>query len=306
MMENKKGLLLVFFTAIVSGFSIFINSFGVKGFDSSVFTFSKNVVVALLLFSIIIFLKRFNELKKLNKKHWLQLVGIGFIGGSIPFLLYFKGLQMVTVTAAGFIHKTMFIYVAVFALLFLKEKLTKGIFFGALFLLVGNYFIIMPDFNLSLGYALILIATVLWAAENTLAKYVLKELPGTIVAFGRMFFGSLLILMFLLITGKASIIFSMSYTQYLWILLTAAFLLIYVFTYYNGLKLIKVTTASCILALGAPITTLLGFAFNRVAISLYEGLGMLLIVAGVISVIWLSKIISFATNIFTIGQDERN
>ena len=54
-MENKKGLLLVFLTAVISGFSIFINSYGVKGFDSSVFTFSKNIVVALFLFSIIIF-----------------------------------------------------------------------------------------------------------------------------------------------------------------------------------------------------------------------------------------------------------
>jgi len=134
--KSKAGLLLVFLTAIISGFSIFINSFGVKGFDSSVFTFSKNVVVALFLFSIIIFLKQFNELKKLNKKQWLNLIGIGLIGGSIPFLLFFKGLQMATGAAAGFIHKTIFVYVAVFALLFLKEKLTKSIFIGALLLLV--------------------------------------------------------------------------------------------------------------------------------------------------------------------------
>ncbi len=306
MMENKKGLLLVFFTAIVSGFSIFINSFGVKGFDSSVFTFSKNAVVALFLFSIIIFLKQFNELKKLNKKHWLQLIGIGFIGGSIPFLLFFKGLQMATGTAAGFIHKTIFAYVAIFALLFLKEKMTKGMLIGALLLLIGNYFMIMPDFNFSFGNALIFAATILWAAENTLAKYVLRELSGTVVAFGRMFFGSLFILMFLLITGKAPVIFSMTYMQHLWILLTAAFLLIYVFTYYNGLKLVKVTTASCILALGAPITTLLGFAFNGAAISLYEGLGMLLIVMGVISVVWLSQLMSFITSIFSEKHYGRN
>ena len=213
---------------------------------------------------------------------------------------------MATGAAAGFIHKTIFVYVAIFALLFLKEKLTRGLFFGALLLLIGNYFMIMPDFYFSIGHVLIVIATMFWAAENTLAKYVLKELSGTIVAFGRMFFGSLFILIFLLITGKAPIILSISYTQYLWILLTAAFLLIYVFTYYNGLKFVKVTTASCILALGAPITALLSFVFNGTQISLYEGLGMLLIVVGVISVIWLSQIMSFATNIFIIRQDERN
>ncbi len=306
MMENKKGLLLVFFTAIISGFSIFINSFGVKGFDSSVFTFSKNAVVALFLFSIIIFLKQFNELKNLGRKHWLQLIGIGFIGGSVPFLLFFKGLQTAAGASVGFIHKTMFVYVAIFALLFLKEKLTKGVFVGALLLLAGNYFMIIPKLNLSLGIVFIFIATVLWAAENILAKYVLKELSGTVVAFGRMFFGSLFILMFLLVTGKASLVFSMSNMQYLWVALTSVFLLLYVFAYYNGLKHIKVTTAACILALGSPITTLLSFIFNGTQISLYEGLGMLLIVTGAISAVWLSQLISFITSVFTIRQDERN
>ena len=116
-MTNKKiGLMLVFFTAIVSGFSIFINSFGVKGFDSSVFTFSKNIIVALFLFSIILLFNQFNELKKLNKKHWSQLVTIGLIGGSIPFLLFFKGLQLTAGKTSAFIHKPSFIYIELFAL----------------------------------------------------------------------------------------------------------------------------------------------------------------------------------------------
>src|SRR3989338_8794652 len=94
LIENRKGLMLVFFTAIISGFSIFVNSFGVKGFDSSVFTFSKNAVVAILLFAIILGLGNFSELKTLKKRQRLQLAAIGLIGGSVPFLLYFKGLQM--------------------------------------------------------------------------------------------------------------------------------------------------------------------------------------------------------------------
>jgi drug/metabolite transporter (DMT)-like permease len=306
LMENKKALLFVFFTALVSGFSIFINSFGVKGFDSSVFTFSKNIIVALFLFSIILSLKQFNELKKLNKKQWLQLVSIGFIGGSIPFLLFFKGLQLTTGTTSAFIHKTIFIYITIFALLFLKEKLTKGLFLGAIMLLLGNYFMLRPDFNFSIGHILILIATIFWAAENTLAKYVLKELSGTIVAFGRMFFGSLFILTFLVFTHKLSLILLMSIRQYLWILVTAIFLLLYVFSYYNGLKHIKVTTAACILTLGSPITTMLNWAYNGIPISLNQSLGMLLIIAGIVSVIWFTHLTSFLTNILNVKQYERH
>jgi drug/metabolite transporter (DMT)-like permease len=298
--------MLVFLTALVSGFSIFINSFGVKGFDSSVFVFSKNIVVALFLLSIILLFNQFNELKKLSIKHWKQLIVIGFIGGSIPFLLFFKGLQMTAGTASAFIHKTIFIYIAIFALIFLKEKLNKGFFIGALLLLMGNYFLIKPDFNFSVGHVLILIATLFWAAENTFAKYVLKELSGTIVAFGRMFFGSLIILLFLIFNGKFSIVFNMSIVQYLWILVTSVFLLLYVLTYYNGLKHIKVTTAACVLTLGLPITTILNFIYKGTIISLNQSIGILLIIAGIVSVVWFAKIASFITNLFGVKQYERN
>ena len=300
----KRGLILVLFTAVISGFSVFINSFGVKEFDSSVFTFSKNILVALLLFSIIIGLGKINELKSLKRKHWLQLTAIGLIGGSIPFLLFFKGLQMTTGTTSAFIHKTIFVYVTVFALLFLKEKLTKTLFIGAGLLLLGNYFMIKPDFNFSAGHILIFIATIFWAVENTYAKHVLKEISGTIVAFGRMFFGSLFIFMFLLATSKISLINKLTVNHYFWIIISSIFLLLYVFSYYNGLKHIKVTTAACILSLGAPVTTLLSFIFKGMPITIYQSFGILLIILGIVSLVWLTQIISLIAKRVGARSDE--
>ena len=92
-MTNKlanKGLLLVFSTAIISGLSIFTNKFGVGEFDPYLFTFLKNLLVAALLVGLILSLKEFKNLKKLTKKDWLILTIIGLVGGSIPFLLFFK------------------------------------------------------------------------------------------------------------------------------------------------------------------------------------------------------------------------
>ncbi len=292
--ENKNGLLLVLFTALISGFSIFISSFGVKEFDSSVFTFLKNAAVALLLLGIIVGFRQFNEIKALNKKQWLQLILIGFVGGSIPFLLFFKGLQMTTGATAAFLHKTIFIYVAVFAIIFLKEKLTKGLFFGSLMILAGNYLMIKPDFRFSAGNLLIFIAVAFWAAENVFAKHVLKELSGNVVAFGRMFFGSVFILIFLLVSGKLPLLADLTGRHLMWILISDVFLLLYVLTYYNGLKQIKATTAACILTLGLPITTLLDYAFRGVNVSVMQATGMALILAGIISIAWLNEALSAA------------
>ena len=305
MINKKNGLLLVFITAIISGFSIFINSFAVKGFDSSVFTFSKNIVVALLLFSVLLFFGQLQELKKLSAKQWGQLALIGLIGGSIPFLLFFKGLQLTTGQTSAFIHKTFFIYVTVFAVIFLKEKLTYKHLIGASILLAGNFLLILPDFNFSRGHLLIFSATIFWAAENALAKQALKELSGNIVAFGRMFFGSLFILIFLAFTKKLPLITSMSQQQYLWIIITSVFLLFYVFTYYNGLKYIEVTTATYILSLGSVITTVLTY-FNGAPISIMGSVGMLLITLGIISILWLNNLKEFIINLFKGETNERN
>ncbi|RJQ18156.1 DMT family transporter [Candidatus Woesearchaeota archaeon] len=294
-MDMKKGLWLVLFTAIISGFSIFLNSYVVKSFDSSVFTFAKNVVVALLLFTIILAIGQWKKIKELTKKQWLQLSAIGLIGGSIPFLLFFKGLQMTTGTTGAFIHKTLFIFIAVLALLFLKEKLSKGFLIGAVLLLIGNYLFIRPQFTFSTGHILIGIAVVFWAVENVLAKHVVKEVSGSIVGFGRMFFGSLFILIFLFATSKAGIILSMTGIQYLWILITGVLLLLYVITYYNGLQYVKVSTAAAVLTIGSPITTLLTFFFQGKGFTVYEIAGSFCIVLGVVAIIWWAKLASLLT-----------
>ncbi len=286
---EKKGLLLVILTAIISGFSIFINSYGVKEFDSSIFTFTKNVLVAVLLFSAIFAFGNFSELKSIKRKNWLQLIAIGFVGGSIPFLLFFEGLKLTTGATSAFLHKTLFIYATIFALIFLKEKLNKGIVIGASLLLLGNFLMLMPNFKFSVGHLLIIAATILWAAENTYAKHVLKNLSGNVVAFGRMFFGSVFILIYLLIAGKITLLGKLTSTHLFWITISSGFLLLYVMTFYNGLKNIKVSTATSILVIGSVITTSLNILFKGTPVKILDGAGMLAILIGAVAVVWFSE-----------------
>jgi len=305
LIEDKRGLLLILLAGLISGFSIFINGFGVKEFDSSLFTFLKNVTVAIFLFSIILIAGNFSKLKSLKKKHWIQLIIIGFIGGSIPFLLFFKGLQMTSGTTSAFIQKTLFIFVSVFALMFLKEKINKSFLIGASLILTGTYFMIKPNFSFSIGHILILIATIFWAIEVTFAKHVLKEVSGTMVGFGRMFFGSLFILIFLLFTGKISLTRLINSQQIGWIVLTSVFLFLYVFSFYNGLKRVKVSIATAIISIGAPITATLNFIFQGKSITLNQSIGIFLIIIGIVLVTWFAHIVSFITRIWSIKQNER-
>ena len=281
----KKGILLVFSTAIISGFAIFINQFGVSIINPYIFTGLKNITIAVLVCCLLLAMKDWRLLKGLSKKYWGLLLAIGLIGGSIPFLLFFKGLSLTTGVQGAFMHKTMFIYVAVLAALFLKEKISKKLLFGGLLLLLGNAFLLkfIPH-SLGKGDLLILLAVLFWAVENTISKYTLRELPSRVVIWGRMFFGSIFILIFLAATGQIGLIGTLNISQMAWVVVTAIILLGYVITWYTGLKYVPVSVATLILLLGAPITALITFIYTGV-IGWTQVLGIGLALGGIVVIL---------------------
>jgi drug/metabolite transporter (DMT)-like permease len=281
----KKGVMFAFLTAIISGISIFINKFAVSGVNSSVFTGLKALIVSLFLISVMFAFSELKELKKLTRKDYLKLFAVGLIGGSIPFLLFFKGLQLTSALNASFIHKTMFLWVALLAAIFLKERLNKRWFVAAVLILAGNILLLrMTNWSWNIGDFLILGATFFWASENILSKHLLKKLSTRIVVSGRMFFGSLIILTYLGITGQITQVVGIGLTNIFWILLTSIFLFFYVSSWYNALKYTKASTATSILMFGSVVTALLSYIFLNKVFVLSEILGILLITGGMLAI----------------------
>jgi len=295
---RQKGLLLILGTAVISGFSIFINKYSVSVINPYIFTFLKNILVVLALSGVIFGTKNWKILKDLTIKQWRLLLIIGIVGGGLPFLLFFKGLSLTNAAEGSFIQKTMFIYVFLLASVFLKEKINKNFLIGGLFLMLGNLFLLGKTSLLALnkGTLLIFIATLFWAIENIISKYALKDLSAKIVGWGRMFFGSLFILIFLLATRQLPLIGGLSLKQINWIMITAVLLLGYVLTWYNGLKHIPVSEAATILTLGAPITSFLNLVAGRGA-NIQEILAGILIVFGVILILGLKNILELTKKV---------
>lgn len=295
--SENKGIFLALTTAFISGISIFINKFGVKGINPYLFTSLKNLTVAVLIFSLILGIKEKKRLFRLSKKDWLVLFIIGLIGGSVPFFLFFKGLTLTSAAQASFIHKNMFLLIALLAFIFLKEKVSKRFFLAALLLLLGNSLILKTyHFSLNKGDLLILLATFLWAIENTISKKAVASFSPKIVAFGRMFFGSFLMLLFLTLTNQISPTSQLTKLQIGWITITSLFLLGYVLSWYSALKYARVSLAASILPLGSPITTILSLFFLRKIPDIKNVLSGILIVLGIIFVAELPTVIlSIAT-----------
>ncbi len=283
----EKGLWLVLATAVISGFSVFVNKFGVTGLDPALFTTSKNVLVAVFLIATILVMKEWKTVKALQPKQWGQLALIGLIGGSLPFLLFFTGLSLTGAAQAGFLHKTMFLFVAILAAITLKENINRNMVIGGVLLLVGNLFVLkLTGFSFGYGDLLILLATLLWATEVTLSRHVLKSvatLSGRVVAFGRMGFGSLFLLLYLAFTQKLPLVSTMTASGWLWVLVTGAFLYGYVFTFYEGLKTVPASVATAILLLGTVVTTVLELVGNG-TVAWQQVVGGCLLLAGALTV----------------------
>jgi len=263
MLVENKGISLALATAFISGFAVFMNKFAVAFWqNSSVFTTAKNIIVAVLLISLVIMVGKVKELRLLSRDNWLKLILIGLIGGAIPFLLFFKGLSMASSIDAAFIHKTLFIWVTILAIPFLGEKLSKIQILSLVILSLGIYLFASPkSFSLGTGELLIFGATILWAIENIIAKKMLKEVSPIVTGCGRMFFGSLFLIAFILSTGNGEALLNLSFGKFGWLMISGVILFGYIITWYSALKFAPASVVASILVLAAPITAILNSIF---------------------------------------------
>ncbi|MFA5052243.1 MAG: DMT family transporter [Patescibacteria group bacterium] len=298
-MNERKGILFILGTAVISGVSIYVNSLAVKFSSPYVFTGVKNVLVGMALFGLIMTVKEFKTLRTLVSKDWLKLMAVGLVGGAVPFMLFFKGLTMTSGAQGALIQKCMFVAVAFLAAMFLREKWNKSIFIGLSAILAGNIlFAGITPHGFGRGDWLIVLATLLWSVEIIISKKLLARLPSNIVAWGRMFFGGAFIFMYLLMSRQIDPLFSYGAIQWKWIAVTTLFLIGYVWTFYTGLKHVRASVATAVLALGAPITSLTALvATGHVKLASGQWWGAGLIVAGLMIVITFNiytKLFSFS------------
>lgn len=280
-----KGVRFAFLTAVISGISIYFNSIGVSYGDAFVYTTIKNTLVGVFLISVLFLFGRMNELKRLNTNEWKQLAIVGFIGGSVPFLLFFYGLSVGTATSGSFIYRSLFAIAAILGMVWLKEKLDIKYLVGAALIFTGNFLLFKGTFVFGLGEALVLLATIIWAFEYMYSKQALKTITPDVLAFGRMAFGSIILIGFLALTGKTGQLFSPKPMALEWAITASILLCGFVMSWYRALKDTTLSKATAVLVLGGPITLALGLMFAGKTITPIEQLGIFAIILGTYLVI---------------------
>ncbi len=285
----KKGIQLALLTTGISGFSIFASKFFLADINPILFTTLKNLLVAVVL-SVIVYVSQRKTISHLTKKQWKQLVLIGIIGGSIPFALFFTGLSKITAVEGALIHKTLFIWVAIMSVFFLKEKVNRYQVLGYVAVTIGTLFFAGISYkSLGMGHLMIVAATLFWSVEYIIAKKALKNIPSSVVSWARMFFGVIILLGITIFQGSITQIATLGSAHLLAILSGSVFLLGYVLTWYAALSQAKASTVSLVLSISPIITGVLSAVFISHTFPQAQILGWVMIVGGIAVTLFFTR-----------------
>lgn len=292
--RRQVGIGLALVAALISGVAVWVNAMAVKAFgDPVLYTTLKNLIAAVLLLAIATTLSartsRQGFTRPRGARQLLGLSFVGVVGGGVAFVLFFQGLALTTASSAGFIQKTLVIWVAILAVSFLGERFGKAhvaaiaLLFAGQMLAAGG----APMPALSTGEALIFIATLLWAVEVVIAKWLLAGLSPMTVATARMGIGSVALIAFSAATGHLAVLGSLAASQWAWVALTGVILTAYVATWMSALARAQATDVTAMLVCGAIITAVLNAGAQPTALAPVAG-GLALIAAGGMALAWLA------------------
>jgi uncharacterized membrane protein len=123
---------------------------------------------------------------------------------------------------------------------------------------------------------MILSATLLWAVEVILAKVLLGNLDSRTLAAARMGFGTVVLVGWLAVTGRAGDLLVLDSEQWAWALATGLLLTAYVATWYAALARAQAVDVTAVLVFGAVVTAVIaraadGASLDPVGVALITG-----------------------------------
>jgi drug/metabolite transporter (DMT)-like permease len=286
----------------VSGVSVFVNSYGVRaGATPAVYTTAKNLVAVAVLSIVALigwtvrnrqlgsaaanFVTTAPEARSVpSTRRWIERLGllyVGVVGGGLAFVLFFNGLAQSEPTPAAFWRDTLVLWVAVIAVLFLRERL-RWWNLAAIALLISGEVVAsggVGQLAANRGELDVLLSSVLWALEVVIARRLLRTRPPAVLAVVRMGLGALTLIVYLAASGSLGQLGAMNADQWHWAIWTGLLLSAYVATWMSALARARAIDVTSVLVSSALITWLLQLAAGTTVVS-GNTIGLVLIGAG--------------------------
>ncbi|MGH9107163.1 MAG: EamA family transporter [Acidimicrobiales bacterium] len=286
---SRVGYAFAVVNAVVSGVAVYVSSLGVGLFHNAVlYTSMKNGVVGVaLLFPALLLGSQRRRFRGLTRRDWAWLSVVAVVGGSVPYALFFSGLKMTTPVTGSLGDHLEFVLVAVFAVVFLKERFSPTMWAGMAVLLAG----VLLSSSLGLlrwndGTIFIAISTLLFSVEWVIVKGLLRgRMTPLVVMTAKMALGSAILFAYLAVRGELGPAGLLDWEQWAYVLGTGALLLMFTASIFIAIRLARVSAVMAIGA-GAPLVTVaLQLAARRSVDLSGDGIGLALTLVAVIAIL---------------------
>jgi drug/metabolite transporter (DMT)-like permease len=219
-----RRYLLLFLMICIWGFSFVLVDIAIQIIPPLSIALYRFVIASLtyIVIDIVLFIRKHffkkeqhSETKgKYSKKEIILLILSSFFGVSLFFLIQYTSIELVGPTLpALFVCLLSPLFITLLALLFFNEKLTKLRMLGFIISSIGAFLLITggnlknlilgsPNF---LGYFLALLTPFLWSLYSTFTKKISKKRSTMILNKYISYFGTLELLIFVLITNEIKI-----------------------------------------------------------------------------------------------------
>jgi len=190
---NVYSLLLI--QQLISGGTHIVAKAVVADIDAATLTFVRTIIAAAGLY----FIARLRSGPlNIERKDWLQIALLGFVGVALNQYLYLFGMKFSTAANGALLYAATPVFVLVLSRMILKEKITPKKTFGIILAFVGISIVIFErGIDLSSGYAygnlLILFAVIGWTLFTVFGKKMLVKYGALKTTSAMMFCGALII-----------------------------------------------------------------------------------------------------------------
>lgn len=228
------------------------------------------------------------EFKKLQKRDWLLLTLQAMCSGFLFNILTLHGLKYTTATIAGIVNSTFPVFIAIFSVLILKERLEKSKFIAILLAMIGIACLSINSSTGSLnnsealyGLFFLFIAMVPGSLFSIFAKMMKTKLNPLLIT-GFIHFINLLLFFLITLGSEWQSFLNISIpemSQLLLYCLSGGVLFFYF--WYKGLSHTTANTAALFVGLMPVGTSAFAYIFLDETLSWFSGLGMLAVILSI-------------------------
>jgi drug/metabolite transporter (DMT)-like permease len=287
--QYHRGITFALINMVGLGVVGVIDKIGASHASNAFFFTTQNVFFAFVFASLIalVYDRRsfVQNVKKTKFTTWGLILLVGLCTAGIANALRMLGLTQSTGTFATLAQIFITALTAIFAMIFLRERLTGRFWLLFVIMILATYFVSVGQltFNaISQGDTYILLGGAFIAVANIISKFVINKTSPLVLSWGRQFFGGIfLVTASLLFFQNTQALASIS----IWAVLSGLFWATTTTCYYFAMQNLGVTLATSILMIAPVETMILEYIFLKQSFTQVQIIAaIVVIVSGILMV----------------------